>query len=154
MDPRMTEGAFTAGQACRLSGVAYRTLDYWAASGFVSPSTQEADGKGTWRGYSFLDIVQLRVAQRLREAGISLQGLRKVQQRLRQEHTLDAPLAQTYLLTNGRDVFEVKRGQREVWSLLRQPEQRGFPWVILDLSETVAEVRKAMDEEQRRIGER
>jgi len=132
--------------------VAYRTLDYWASSGFLSPSTQAAEGKGTWRGYSFLDIVQLRVAQRLREAGISLQGLRKVQQRLRQERTLDTPLAQTYLLTNGRDVFEVKRGQREVWSLLRQPGQRGFPWVILDLSETVADVRKAMDEEQRRVG--
>jgi DNA-binding transcriptional MerR regulator len=153
MDPRMTEGAFTAGQACRLSGVAYRTLDYWASSGFLAPSTQQAEGKGTWRGYSFLDIIQLRVAQRLREAGISLQGLRKVQQRLRQERQLDAPLAQTYLLTNGRGVFEVKRGQREVWSLLRQPGQRGFPWVLLDLSETVAEVRRAMDEEQARVGE-
>jgi DNA-binding transcriptional MerR regulator len=152
MDARITEGAFTSGQACRLSGVAYRTLDYWAASGFLPPSAQETEGKGTWRGYSFTDIVQLRVAKRLREAGISLQGLRKVQQRLRQERNLDAPLAETYLLTNGTDVFEVKRGQREVWSILRQPGQRGFPWVILDLSQTVADVREQVEAEQRKVG--
>jgi len=99
-----------------------------------------------------MDIVQLRVAKRLREAGISLQGLRQVQQRLRQERNLDAPLAETYLLTNGRDVFEVKRGQREIWSMLRQPGQRGFPWVILDLSQTVSDVKKGVEDEQRRIG--
>jgi hypothetical protein len=56
------------------------------------------------------------------------------------------------LLTNGTDVFEVKRGQREVWSILRQPGQRGFPWVILDLSQTVADVRESLEAEQRKVG--
>jgi DNA-binding transcriptional MerR regulator len=152
MDPRISEGAFTSGQACRLSGVAYRTLDYWASSGFLPPSAQETEGKGTWRGYSFRDIVQLRVAKRLRDAGISLQGLRKVQQRLKQEHSLEAPFAETYLVTNGRDVFDVKRGKDDVWSLLQQPGQRSFPWVILDLSQTVAEVRQAVEAERRKVG--
>jgi len=152
MDARISAGAFTSGQACRLTGVPYRRLDYWASSGFLSPSAQAADGTGTWRGYTFVDLVQLRVAKRLRDAGISLQGLRTVQERLRQEHTLEAPLAQTYLLTNGRDVFEVKRGRDEVWSMLRQPGQRSFPWVILDLSQTVAEVREAVEAEQRKVG--
>lgn len=152
MDARITEGAFTSGQVCRLTGVPYRTLDYWASSGFLSPSAQAADGTGTWRFYTFLDLVQLRVAKRLRDAGISLQGLRIVQERLRQERNLDAPLAQTYLLTNSRDVFEVKRGRNEVWSMLRQPGQRSFPWIILDLTHTVAEVREAVEAERRKAG--
>ena len=149
---RISEEAWTSGQACRVSGVAYRTLDYWASSGFLPPSAQDAEGKGTWRGYTFRDIVQLRVAKRLRDAGISLQGLRKVQQRLQQEHSLEAPFAATYLVTNGRDVFEVKRGKDDVWSLLQAPGQRGFPWVILDLSHTVAEVRQDVDAERRKAG--
>jgi DNA-binding transcriptional MerR regulator len=144
-----TASVWTAGQVAHLSGVPYRTVDYWASSGFIEPSVQAAQGRGQWRGYSFRDIVQLRVAKRLREAGISLQGLRKVKQRLQQERRLEAPFAEMYLVTNGRDVYEVKRGKDAVWSLLAEPEQRGFPWVILDLSQTVAEVRQAIEAERR-----
>ena len=36
--------------------------------------------------------------------------------------------------------------------MLRQPGQRGFPWVILDLSQTVSDVKKGVEDEQRRIG--
>ena len=145
-------GAFTAGQASRLSGVRYRTLDYWATSHFLPPSAQAAEGTGTQRGYTFLDLIQLRVAKRLRDAGISLQGLRKVQQRLKQERDLAAPLAEVYLVCNGRDVFEVKHGRDDVWSLLQEPGQRGFPWIILDLSQTVAEVREAVEADRRKVG--
>jgi hypothetical protein len=92
------------------------------------------------------------VAKRLRDAGISLQGLRKVQQCLKQEHSLEAPFAETYLVTNGHDVFEVKRGRDDVWSLLQEPCQRGFPWIIFDLSQTVAEVRQAVEAERQKVG--
>jgi DNA-binding transcriptional MerR regulator len=143
---------WTAGQVARLSGVPYRTVDYWASTEFIPPSVQAAHGRGQWRGYSFRDIVQLRVAKRLRDAGISLQGLRKVQQRLQQERQLEAPFAATYLVTNGRDVFEVKHGKDDVWSLLQAPGQRSFPWVILDLSQTVAEVREAVEAERQKAG--
>jgi DNA-binding transcriptional MerR regulator len=152
MDARISAGAFTSGQACRLSGVPYRRLDYWATSGFLPPSAQVAEGTGTWRGYTFLDLVQLRVAKRLRDAGISLQGLRKVKQRLQEERQLEAPFAGTYLVTNGWDVFEVKHGKDDVWSLLEEPGQRSFPWVILDLSQTVAEVREAVETARRKVG--
>ena len=142
---------FSAGQTCRLAGVPYRTLDYWATSRFLPPSAQSAQGKGSFRSYAFRDLVQLRVAKRLRDAGISLQGLRKVQKRLAREEQLEAPFAATYLVTNGQDVFEVKQGKKEVWSLLQQPGQRGFPWILLDLSHTVEEVRQAAIEETRQV---
>lgn len=137
---------FSAGQASRLSEVRYRTLDYWARSEFLTPSVQEASGKGSDRRYTFLDIVQLRVAKRMRDAGISLQGLRKVQTLLRKERGMAAPFAETYLVTNGRDVFELKQGRRAVWSLLKNPGQGCYPWIILDLTQTVKEVAKAIEE--------
>ena len=152
MQQHDTAGVWTAGQVARLSGVPYRTVDYWASSGFIEPSVQAAQGRGQWRGYSFRDIVQLRVARRLRDAGISLQGLRKVKQRLQQERRLEAPFAEMYLVTNGRDVYEVRRGKDAVWSLLQEPGQRSFPWVILNLSQTVAEVRDAVEAERRKVG--
>jgi hypothetical protein len=61
-------------------------------------------------------------------------------------------LAETYLVTNGHDVFEVKRGRDDVWSLLQEPCQRGFPWIIFDLSQTVAEVRQAVEAERQKAG--
>jgi DNA-binding transcriptional MerR regulator len=152
MEEHGNASVWTAGQVASLSGVPYRTVDYWASSGFIEPSVQAAQGKGQWRGYSFRDIVQLRVAKRLRDAGISLQGLRKIKERLQKERQLEAPFTEMYLVTNGHDVYEVRRGKDAVWSLLQAPGQRSFPWVILDLSHTVADVRQAVEVEQCKVG--
>jgi DNA-binding transcriptional MerR regulator len=146
MKGSMAKQVFSAGQASRLGEVRYRTLDYWARSKFLAPSAQDASGKGTDRKYTFLDIIQLRVARRMREAGISLQGLRRVQ-RLLKERGSEAPFANVYLVTNGRDVFELKRGHQEVWSMLKDPGQGCYPWIILDLDQTVKEVTKAIEQE-------
>src|SRR5437870_5747837 len=62
---------------CKLVGISYRQLDYWARTGLVTPSIREAGGSGTQRLYSFRDLVQLRVIKKLIDAGISLQRVRK-----------------------------------------------------------------------------
>jgi DNA-binding transcriptional MerR regulator len=151
---RRAEGVFTAGQASRLSGVSLPTLAYWAVSDFVTPSAQEAQGTGTWRGYTFRDIVQLRVAKHLRDAGLSLQKLRKAQERLQQVHGPETPFGDTYLVTNGRDVFEVKQGNAAVRSFIQQSRPPSDTWIIVDLAHTVVEVLQALDAERRRVGER
>jgi DNA-binding transcriptional MerR regulator len=136
MDP-----GFRVNQVVRLSGVPYRTLDFWANTGFVVPSIAQATGKGSDRIYSFQDVVAIRVARSLRDAGISLQSLRKVVKHLQQRQGLDSPLSEAYLASDGHDVFEV-RGD-EISSLLRRPGQISFAW-ILDLAEVVEEVRSQM----------
>ena len=70
----MGSGGFTAGQAAKVTGLKYATVDYWDRSGFLSPSVAGAQGKGSDRVYSFQDLIALRVARQLREAGISLQA--------------------------------------------------------------------------------
>jgi DNA-binding transcriptional MerR regulator len=106
-------------EVCKIVGISYRQLDYWARTGLVTPSIREAGGSGTQRLYSFLDLVQLRVIKKLIDAGISLQRVRKAVSFL-QENMRTAPSGIT-LLSDGASIYAcesedeiidlVKRGQ-------------------------------------------
>ena len=61
----------------RVVGVTYRQLDYWARTGLVVPSVQDAEGSGTQRLYSFQDILKLRIIKSLLDTGVTLQKIRK-----------------------------------------------------------------------------
>src|SRR5438874_10923831 len=63
-------------EVCRVVGISYRQLDYWARTGLVTPSVRDAGGSRTQRLYSFQDLVQLRVIKKLLDAGVSLQRIR------------------------------------------------------------------------------
>lgn len=132
--------SFTAGEAVRLTGVAYKTLDYWAKSGFLVPSVAKAAGTGAWRAYDFQDLIALKVAVRLRTAGVSLQALRRVVAHLR-GRGLDQPLSNVFLVSDGEDVYE-RRGD-DLISALQKPGQAAFAFV-LDLGGVVAELRRAI----------
>lgn len=57
-------------------GITYRQLDYWARTGFMVPSLQQARGSGSQRLYSFADLVQLKVIKKLLDAGMDLRRIR------------------------------------------------------------------------------
>lgn len=137
-------GPFGAGEVSKLTGLPHGTLDYYDRTEFITPSVRRADrpGAGGRRLYSFNDVVQLKVAKRLKDAGISLQQLRKVQDYLK-KFDFTQPFAELYLVTDGRDVF-TKYGQ-ELLSLLKDPGQQVFAWTILDLSATVEEAEKEVE---------
>ena len=133
---------FTAGQVVKLSGVPYANLDYWVRSGFLRPSVEEASGKGSDRTFSFRDVVALRVAQRLRVAGVSLQSLRAAVHKilgLRGLGSASEALASTYLVSDGRIVY-AKTGD-ELVALVRKPGQLAFAWFI-DLGRVIREIRR------------
>jgi len=88
-----------------LTGVSTRQVEHWATTGVVRPSIPAA-GKGTRRGYSFKDLVALRVAKRLKDEGISLQKIRKTLFYLRKNFPeKKEPLAELRFLTDGKDLF-------------------------------------------------
>jgi DNA-binding transcriptional MerR regulator len=64
-------------QVCKIVGITYRQLDYWARTGLLHPSISEARGSGSQRRYSYTDLVQLKVIKRLLDAGVSLHAARK-----------------------------------------------------------------------------
>jgi DNA-binding transcriptional MerR regulator len=130
--------SFSAGEATKLAGVPYRTLDHWARTKFIVPSISEAQGTGTERKYGFNDLVALRVARELRDAGISTQALRRVVDFLRRKGSQN-PLADSRLVVVGSDV-QLVSGCEEIISLLNKPGQAAFAFMI-NLERTVEEIK-------------
>src|SRR6266852_37189 len=93
--------SFSTGDAVRITGVSFRNIDYWARTKFIAPSIAEAEGTGTERRYSFSDLLALRVARELREAGISTQSLRRIVEFLRTRKSWNNPLADCHLIVTG-----------------------------------------------------
>jgi len=90
----------------RIIGVTARQLGHWDKTGLVKPSIAQAEGKGTRRLYSFLDIVQIRTAKALRDVGVSLQKIRRCVAFLRKHAPeIEHPLAELKLLTDGQHIF-------------------------------------------------
>ena len=64
------EQQYRAPEVCRLAGITYRQLDYWARTGGLTPSIRGADGPGTARLYSSDDVKRARAAGQLAHLGI------------------------------------------------------------------------------------
>jgi DNA-binding transcriptional MerR regulator len=131
--------SFGAGEVCELSGVAFKRLDYWARSGFLTPSVRAPKGGNkARRRYSFRDVVELTVVRKLRDVGFSLQALRQIQKILRRDY--HAPFAQAWLISDGHDVFELCKKRTEIVSVLRRPGQLCLPTMVLDVGATAQEL--------------
>ena len=96
---------YRAPQVCRLVGITYRQLDYWARTDLLRPSAKEASGSGSQRLYSFTDLIQLKVIKRLLDAGMSLKRIRNAVEILRDQLESDKPLADVTLLSDGSTIF-------------------------------------------------
>ena len=138
---------------CKIVGITYRQLDYWARTDLVSPSVQQAEGSGTQRLYSFDDIVQLRVVKRLVDTGVSLQKVRVAVEELQRrgrtltEATLVSDGTSVLLLENDAELLDLVRRGQAVLALALDPvveELRGevtaFPTERAVGTEPVAEV--------------
>ena len=120
---------YTSMEVCQVTGISYRQLDYWDSSGFIKPSVARAKGSGTARMYSFVDLVCLRTAKRLRDSGISLQKIRRSAEYLRTHFPeLDSPLADLVFLTDGSTVFTLTIDR--ITALDTMMEQGQLAWCI------------------------
>ncbi len=99
------ETGYRAPQVCKLVGITYRQLDYWARTSLLTPSIQAAHGSGSQRLYSFTDIVQLKVIKSLLDAGMSLKKIRQAMEILREQLASEAPLTDVTLLSDGTTIY-------------------------------------------------
>jgi DNA-binding transcriptional MerR regulator len=113
----MAMTGFRGPQVCKIVGISYRQLDYWARTDLIRPSIADARGSGTQRLYSYRDLVELKVIKHLLDAGISLRTARKAIEYLR-EH-LGEELASASLVINGSRSVLARSGE-EVVDLVRQ----------------------------------
>jgi DNA-binding transcriptional MerR regulator len=89
-------------EVCKVVGISYRQLDYWARTGLVTPSIREAGGSGTQRLYSFQDLIELRVIKQLLDTGVSLQKIRQAVEFLRE---MKRQPAGTMLMSDGDHIY-------------------------------------------------
>jgi len=96
---------YRAPQVCKIVGITYRQLDYWARTALLTPSLRQARGSGSQRLYAFQDIVQLRVVTRLLDAGMSLKRIRQAVEILRDQLHSQRPLGDVTLLSDGSTIY-------------------------------------------------
>lgn len=137
-------GICTVKDAARILGIKITTLNSWDDTDFIRASGRSFQGRKPIRMYTFSDLVALRVANQLREAGISVQALRRIAKYLQQKDGIENPLSATMLVAVGDDVIEI-RSQDELYSVLRKPGQAALSYV-LDLEATVREVQEDIRE--------
>src|SRR4051812_42271543 len=102
MSPMSDEG-YRGPQVCKIVGITYRQLDYWARTDLVRPSIADAKGSGTQRRYGYRDLVELKVVKSLLDAGVALQSARGAIEYLR--GNLGADLATANLVISGGSVL-------------------------------------------------
>lgn len=111
--------AFNTRTVCSITGLTNRQVDYWDRTHFIKPSLKEASGYGTARLYSFSDLVQLKVAKTLKDAGVSLQKIRKAITYLKKNFPeIDKPLAEMKFLTDGETVFVITKDKKAILDTL------------------------------------
>jgi hypothetical protein len=117
------EQGYRVPEVCRIVGISYRQLDYWARTNLVTPSVREAGGSGTQRLYSFQDLLQLKVVKNLLDAGVALQQIRAAIEYLKESkeslhgvtlmsdgrriYTPESPEAVVDLISKGQGVFAI-----------------------------------------------
>src|SRR5690242_3882005 len=112
MAEQHAEHVYRGAMACKIVGITYRQLDYWARTDLVRPSICAANRSVTQRLYSYRDLVELKVIQRLLAADISLQAARKAIEYLRNQ--LGTALASAHLVLDGGNPVLVQTGDQIV----------------------------------------
>ncbi len=105
-----TVGGYPGPQVCKLVGITYRQLDYWARTELLRPSVTDARGSGSRRLYSYRDLLGLRVIKQLLDAGVSLQSARRAVDCLRENLGVDLASAKL-VLSEGSSVLARTDGE-------------------------------------------
>ncbi len=116
----MHQTLYTSGEVRRLVGLSQRQLSYWDASALIRPGARAANGRGSRRLYTVMDVLQLKVVRRLLEVGLSLQKIRQVVNYIQQLTDEAAPFAELDIATNGHQVIVRRSDDRLVDPLSRQ----------------------------------
>ena len=132
--------SFSGPTVCRLTGVTYRQLDYWARTGLVTPSITPAMGSGSKRKYAYLDVLEVKVIKSLLTSGVSLARARQAVECLR--NSLGADLASSSLVMSDTgsvlahsdgDLVDLLRGGQGVFNIFN------LAGVVTELMTTIRE---------------
>jgi DNA-binding transcriptional MerR regulator len=99
---------FRAGDVVEIVHISRRQLQYWAQTDLIRPSAVTPGGHGR---YTFEDLVAIKAAKRLIDAGISVQRVRKsIRALARRLPETRRPLSELVLVATGDVVLAFKDG--------------------------------------------
>ena len=134
---------------CRLTGVTYRQLDYWARTDLVTPSITAAKGSGSKRTYAYSDLLEVKVIKSLLNSGVSLSRARQAVECLR--NALGADLASSSLVLSDTgsvlarsdgDLVDLLRGGQGVFNIVP------LAGVVAELTTTIHQSQLATSERE------
>ena len=130
-------------KAARLVDVPYRTLDHWIRTDLLTVEVP-ADGAGSRRDFSFLDLLRAKTVAELRRQGVSLQQIRRAQGLLTERWGEVDPLGQGHRLVladNGELMWAVD--DRTLMQIV-SGQLAGRAFMVLPIGTWASEVREAM----------
>jgi DNA-binding transcriptional MerR regulator len=99
---------FRAGDVVEIVQISRRQLQYWAQTDLIRPSASTPGGHGR---YTFEDLVAVKAAKRLIDAGVSVQRIRRsIQALTRLLPKVQKPLSELVLVATGDVVLAFKDG--------------------------------------------
>jgi DNA-binding transcriptional MerR regulator len=145
----ITSLGFSGPTVCRLTGVTYRQLDYWARTGLVLPSITPAAGSGSKRAYSYSDVLEVKVIKSLLSSGVSLKRARQAVDCLRSALGADLAASSLVLTDSGSvlahddgDLVDLLRGGQGVFNIVP------LAGMVAELSTTVREMSPSTSERE------
>ena len=116
---------YSGPQVCRLVGITYRQLDYWARTGLLTPTLAAARGSGSKRRYAYTDVLELKVIKSLLDSGVSLQRARRAVDCLREGLGQDLASSSLVLTPAGSvlahsdgEIVDLLRGGQGVFNIV------------------------------------
>lgn len=138
-------GCISTSAAARIAGAELPRVLHWVRTGLLRPEcyTGKRGDKNASFAWRLPDVVAARTVVRLREQGLSLQRVRRVNRAIKDA---GSDLSGVVLWTDGRDAFRVLANEQIV-SILTRPGQH----MVFPLSVWAAEVRREVAAEVERM---
>ncbi len=76
---------FTASELAWLTGISEEQFRHWTATGIIRASDRDGSAEQIGRLFTLADLVAVRAVKELREQGVPLSGLRKIQDRVAEQ---------------------------------------------------------------------
>ena len=129
-------GLLTSGEVQEIVRLTQCQLGYWDDTALAHPHGCPAQGNGSRRLYTLLDVVQLKLISRLRQSGLLLQKTRRTLLSLSDLSDEPAPLAELEVVTDGHQIL-IRRSNEQ----LLDPLTRQYV-LCLPLADLLAEIEK------------
>jgi len=126
-------------QVAQVVGLKYATLDRWLRperGGFLE-CAEGADGRGSRRGFGFLDVLRIDTLARLRRGGVSMQTIRRVLADLSEKYAVSDPLLDGGLVVAGSRLFWAI-DDKTLLDVLKQ-QLAAAPLVVIPIGEMIRE---------------